>query len=266
MSVCNTKKIALTPQKEQFQHAIFFVGAVVLFFISITMLDLDIVRMINRLERLPAILRLFMRIEPSIVFDGIIQLFISMMLAICALFLGGVIALILAFLAAENTAPSKWLALFIKAIVSTIRAIPNLVLILLLVAPLGLGYGAAIASLTLSSMGYLTRAFASTIEEQPPQIVETMRSTGASWIQIVVHGFVPHVMSSFIAWVSIRLELSVSDSITLGILGAGGIGTMLSHAIRRHNHAEVSTLILIIFITVLTIEVFLNRVKKKMNS
>ena len=259
------KRIALTPRKEQFKNSLIFVAAIALFIFSMTMLDLDLVRFISRLERLPAVLRLFMAIELSAISAGIVQLLISIMMAVSALFLGGVLAVILAFLVAENTAPSKILALIIRGFVSTVRAIPNLVLILLIVVSLGLGPVAAVASLTLSSMGYLTRAFASTIEEQPPTLIEAMRSTGASWFQIMVHGILPNVFPSFLAWISIRLELSISDSITLGVIGAGGIGTMLSHALRHHRHAEVSTLLLLIFTAVLLIEVLLNRIKRKMN-
>jgi len=259
-------RIALTPKKEQLKNMLILFGAMALFFISIMALDLEVGRFISRLERLPTILRLFMALEFSIVGEGMIQLLTSIAIAIGALFLGGVLALILAFLVAENTAPSKIVATIIRVFVSTVRAIPNLVLILLIVASLGLGYIAAVTSLTLSTMGYLTRAFASTIEEQPSSLIETMRSTGANWFQVVVHGFFPNVFPSFLAWISIRLELSISDSITLGVIGAGGIGTMLSRAIRRHHHAEVSTLLLIIFVAVLVIEILLNKIKQRTNT
>jgi len=259
-------RIALTPKKEQLKNVLILFGTVALFLISIRMLDLDVATFISRLERLPTVLSLFMALEFSVVREGMIQLFISIAMAIGALFIGGILSLILAFLAAENTAPSKVVATIIKAFISTVRAIPNLVLILLIVASLGLGYIAAVASLTLSTMGYLTRAFASTIEEQPSSLTETMRATGANWFQIVIHGFFPNVFPSFLAWISIRLELSISDSITLGVIGAGGIGTMLSRAIRHHRHAELSTLLLIIFVAVLIIEILLNRIKQRTNT
>jgi len=259
-------KIALTPMKERLTNLLIFVGAAALFIVSLTMMDLPIADFISRFERLPTILGLFMALEFSIFGQAIGQLVVSIAMALAALLLGGVISLFLSFLAAENTAPSKAVAALIKGFVSTIRAIPNLVLILLIIASLGLGYVAAVTSLTLSSIGYFTKAFASTIEEQDSSLIETMRSTGANWFQIVVHGFFPNVLPSFLAWISIRLEMSISESISLGVIGAGGIGTMLARSIRTHTHPEVSMLILIIFITMLTIEILLNIVKKKANT
>jgi len=257
------QKIELTPKKEKLMNLLVAVSTIGLFVFSLVMMDLDLVSFVSRLERLPRILSLFMALDGSIFTDAIWQLLISIAMAIAALALGGIISLVLAFFAATNTAPSKPIAMLIKGFVSMIRAIPNLVLILLIIASLGLGPIAAVTSLTLSSIGYFTKAFASTIEEQSDDLMETMQSTGASWLQIVVHGFFPNVLPSFLAWISIRLEMSISESISLGVIGAGGIGTMLMRSLRTHQHPEVSMLILIIFVTMLTIELVLNRVKKR---
>lgn len=260
------EKIALTPRNEQMRNVFITCSAIFLFVISLGHLDLNLDTFISRLERLPRIIRLFMSIDVSIVTEAAGELVLSISMAVAALALGGVISLILAFLAAENTAPNIFVANLIKGFVSTIRAIPSIVLILLIIASLGLGYIAAVTSLTLSSIGYLTKAFASTIEDQSSDLIETMRATGASWFQIVVHGFFPNVLPSFLAWISIRLEMSISESISLGIIGAAGIGRMLSRATRAHEHAQVTTLILIIFAAMLTIEILLNLVKKKANA
>ena len=260
------QKIVLTPKKEQLTNWLILVGAVSLFAVSLYMVELNVAAFMSRFERLPVILGLFMSLEFSIFGDAVGQLFVSIAMALSALLLGGIISLFLAFLAAENTAPSKTIAAFIKGFVSLIRAIPNLVLILLLIASLGLGYLPAVASLTLSSMGYFTKAFASTIEDQDHALIETMRATGANWFQIVVHGFFPNVLPSFLAWISIRLEMSIAESISLGVIGAGGIGTMLIRSLRTHQHAEVSLLILIIFTTMLSIEIVLNIFKKRANT
>jgi len=262
----STQRIALTPPREKLRNLLIITSAVGLLLISLVMVDLPVAAFIARLERLPDILRLFMRLDFTIVSDATGQLIVSIAMALAALLLGGVISLFLAFLAAANTAPSKTIAAVIKGFVSMVRAIPSLVLILLIIASIGLGYVAAVASLTLSSIGYFTKAFASTIEEQDSALIETMRATGANWFQIVVHGFFPNVLPSFLAWISIRLEMSVAESISLGVIGAGGIGTMLARSIRMHQHAEVSMLILIIFAAMLAIEITLNIFKKRANA
>jgi len=258
-----SKRISLSPLSEYLKKVTIIILTIFVFIFSMNQLNLDFVRFISRLERVPIVMSHFLAFDTSIIFYGITQLLISIMMAISALFLGGIISLMLAFLAADSIAPNKIVAIIIKGGVAIIRAIPNLVLILIIVASLGLGSIAAITSLTLSTMGYLTKAFISSIEEQPDEIIDALRSTGASWMQIVIHGLLPNIYSSFLAWISIRLEFSISDSIILGIVGAGGIGTMLARSIRNQRHAEVTTLLLIIYISVLLIEYFITKIKKK---
>lgn len=259
------KFIPLTPLKEQLYKLVFSLGAILLFFHSMSMLGLDWARFTSRFSRIPVILRLFVGFEWTVVPTGLQQLLVSFLMAVSALVIGGGIAFVLSFFVAENIAPSPLFAAVIKGVIATIRAIPNLVLILMIVASLGLGTVAAVASLTLSSLGYLTRAFASTIEAQPKENIEALKTTGASWFQIVVHGLIPEVYSSFLAWISIRLELSISDSIILGVVGAGGIGTMLSRAFRDRRHTEATTLIIIILVAVGLVELFLGKMKEKGN-
>jgi len=261
----NKKRIPISPRHEQVRYFVNIILGISLFIVSLLVLDLNLITFISRFERFPRVFKSFLGLEFDVIIPGLVQLFVSFAMAIGALFLSSILALIFSFLVAENTAPSKIIAGILKSFIAVIRAIPNLVLILMIVATMGLRPIAAVTSLTLSALGYLTRAFASTIEEQPKEIEETMKSLGASWFQKVIHGYFPMVYSSFISWISMRLEHSISDSITLGIIGVGGIGTMLSRAIRQHRFTEVTTLLLLVFFAVLLIELILNRYKRKQN-
>jgi len=258
-----TEKIALAPASERITKLALLIGAVALFAVSINFLELDLPRFMSRLSNFPNIARLFMSVNMSIIPLGLQQLGVSIALGLCGLIIGGAVSFVLAFLAAENTTMSKPLAAAIKGLVSIIRAVPNLVLILMVVASIGIGYTSGVVGLTLSSIGYLTKAFISTIEEQDNAVAEALRATGANWFQIVFHGYLPGVVTGFLAWISIRIESSVAESISLGVIGAGGIGMLLSRAIRQHNHANISTLILIIFITMFIMELGITRFRRK---
>jgi len=228
------------------------------------LLDLDLPRFIARLTspRTREVIPLFFAFNPSILPEVLRQLLISIALGICGLVIGCVISMILAFLAADNIAPSKPLSWIIKGIVSVIRAIPSLVLILMVVASLGLGYIAGVAGLMFSTLGYLTKAFISTIEEQDYAIIESMRATGAGWFQIVAHGLLPGVWNAFVSWISIRLEANIADSISVGLVGAGGVGMLVSRFIRQVNLPNVSTTIVVIFIAMLILEVCTAKLKR----
>jgi len=259
------EKIILTPVWERVRTILIVIISIAVFVISLNMLSLDIPRFMARLENFPNIARLFMGINWSAIPAGLEQLLVSFALGICGLIIGGIASFILAFCAADNTTFFKPLAIFIKAFVSIVRAVPNLVLILMIVASLGMGYTAGVLGLTLSTVGYLTKAFISTIEEQDEHLAEALKATGANWFQVMLHGYLPGALTGFIAWISIRAETSVAESISLGVIGAGGIGMMLARAIRQYDFHTISTLILIIFISMFILELAITRFRRKIS-
>ncbi|MCL2188223.1 MAG: ABC transporter permease subunit [Defluviitaleaceae bacterium] len=238
-------------------------GIIIIFLFCLQYLNLDIHRFVNRLSRAPRILRLLADINSDMIMPGLRGFAASFAMGAVGLVFGGLLALVLAFLAAENIAPCKPLSYAIKMFVSVVRAVPSLIFILMIVAAIGLGHNAGVVGLILSSMGYLTKAFIATIEEQPRGIITSMRATGASWGQIVVHGLLPAVLTGFLAWVAIRLETSVAESVSLGVVGAGGIGTLLSRAIRTFDYPSVTVLIIIIFGCMFFLEMMVTWVRRR---
>jgi len=48
------------------------------------------------------------------------------------------------------------------------------------------------------------------------------------------------------------------------MVGAGGIGMLLTRAIGQYNYGEISMLILLIFFTMISVELGIGQVKKRM--
>jgi len=137
---------------------------------------------------------------------------------------------------------------------------------LMVVASLGFGPLAAVVGLVFSCVGYLARAFITSIEEQERAIIEAMRATGATRLQIITHGLLPAVFTAFVAWIAIRLEANIADSVSLGIVGAGGVGMLISRAIRQVNFANLTTTIVVIFVAMFLIELGAGWLRKRMNA
>ena len=260
----NRRSIPLAPRRERLLTAGVAIGAIALFVAAVTFLNLDLSTFAARMANFPNVARRFVAFDPGMLATGLEQLAISFGLGVAGLVLGGAVAFVLAFLAADNTAPIPALAHVIKGGVSIIRAIPSLILILMIVASIGIGPTSGVVGLMLSSIGYLTKAFISTIEEQNPATMEALKATGASWLQIMIEGILPAVLTGFTAWIAIRLESSVSESISLGVIGAGGIGQLLGRALRQHNHSGITTLVLIIFVAMFALELIMKRFKEKL--
>jgi len=231
------------------------------FLISVWLLDLDLALFLSRLENARRVFYLLAAFNPAALPEIVYQLAVSIALGICGLVIGCALSMVLAFLAASNITPSRSLSWAIKGMVSLIRAVPSLVLILMVVASLGFGYTSGVVGLVLSSVGYLTKAFIATIEEQDFGIIESLRATGASRLQIMLHGIFPCVRSAFLSWSSIRLESNIADSVSLGLVGAGGVGMLVSRAVRQVNFPNLTTTILVIFAAMLLIELATSRMK-----
>ncbi|MCL1843657.1 MAG: ABC transporter permease subunit [Defluviitaleaceae bacterium] len=263
MQKTNPKKIQVLPAKARlFKWSVTF-SIIAFFLVSLNYLNLDIARFVGRLNNFPRIMRLLLQANPDVILPGLRQFLVSFAMGVVGLVLGGILAVVLAFLAADNIAPFKPAAVLIKAFVSIVRAVPSLVIILMIVAAIGFGYTTGVVGLTLSSAGYLTKAFIATIEEQKTGVITAMRTTGASWAQIVVHGLFPAVATGFLAWIAIRLETSVAESVSLGVVGAGGIGTLLSRAIRQFDYSAITVLILIIFCCMFCLELVANTARNR---
>src|SRR5699024_9937689 len=137
----------------------------------------------------------------------------------------------LSFLAAVNIAPNRYLAAFIKGFFAVIRSIPSLVWGLMVIASLGFGNTSGFLAMLFSAIGYLVKMFTGSIEDVGTDLVEAMKATGASWLNIVYHGLLPLCITSFVAWITVRFEGNISESISLGIIGVGGVGLLLTQAI-----------------------------------
>lgn len=169
--------------------------------------------------------------------------------------IGIILAVPLAFLAASNTTPSRWLlrpvALFI--IVAS-RSINSLIWALLLVSILGPGILAGTLAIALRSIGFIGKLLYEAIEETEINQVEAVTATGASQSQILSYGIIPQVLPSFYGISVFRWDINIRESAILGLVGAGGIGAQLNSSLNMLAWPQVSLIILVILGTVVVSE------------
>jgi len=259
------RSMQLPPLANKIYQIAIAIGLVWLFVFATRSLELNLALFVTRfMNNVGTVVPRLIAFNPAALPEIFYQLFISMLVGICALTIGIVVSMMFAFLGASNITPFKPLSWLIKGAVSIIRAVPSLVLILMVVASLGFGYTTAVVGLMFSSVGYLTKAFIASIEEQDFGIIQAMRATGAGRLQIIIHGLLPSCTTAFISWISIRLENNISDSISIGIVGAGGVGMLIARANRQLNFANLTTIILVIFVTMLVVEFATGKLRKRL--
>ncbi len=169
--------------------------------------------------------------------------------------LGTIFALIMAvpvaFLAAQNTTPSKIFVrpLALLIIVST-RSVNSLIWALLLVSIVGPGVFAGLIAISIRSIGFCAKLLYEAIEEIDETQVEAIRATGASGWQVMVYGIVPQILPAFAGIAVFRWDINIRESTVLGLVGAGGIGLQLQSSLNVLAWPQVSLILLVILVAV----------------
>ena len=184
-----------------------------------------------------------------------------LMPALETLYMSYVAAVIAAFvsigfgiLGASNLVPNPVVRYGSRAVVSFLRAVPDVVWGVLLVGAVGIGPVAGVIALTLGAIGMLGKNFADSFEDIDPGQVEAVRATGANSVQVFLQGVWPQFVPAFISWSFYRFDLNIRSAAIVGVVGGGGIGFALITNIRLFQYQAASMGILFIFGMILVIE------------
>lgn len=196
--------------------------------------------------------------------DVVEGLFVSLALALLTTFIGAVIAFVLGLLAASNLS-NRAASNTIKAVMSVFRAVPTILWVLVFSVAIGLGSEAAVTGLLFHSVAYLVKAYSESFEEVDPGVIEALRSTGASWWQVVFSGVVPEKINEMLSWTFIRFEINFVNAVAVGaVAGAGGIGYQLFLAGSfYYNIHEVGLIVYLCLAVAVALEVIATRLRKR---
>lgn len=175
--------------------------------------------------------------DPADVVRGYwIQSFSAMIESVAIAWIGTVIgalfSLPMGFLAARNMSPLP-IYLPTRFVLAIIRAVPEIIFAIAIMIPLfGVGgRGGALAgafALGISSIGTLSKLISEAVESVDEGPLESSRASGANQVQMIRWAVLPQVMPEVIAIWLYRFEVNIRASAILGVLGAGGIGSLLS--------------------------------------
>jgi phosphonate transport system permease protein len=173
------------------------------------------------------------------------------------------LALVLGVLGSERVTPFPFNFIF-RGTLSGIRAIPAIVWIFLYI-PIGPpGQVTAVLAIATDSIGNLGRLFTDDLEEIDEGPIEAIRSTGASSTQTVSFGMLSQVSRSFIAWTLYILEINTRIAISLGVVGAGGLGLMIRNSQDLFEFQQTAAGLIMVFIVVLGIELISSRIRARL--
>lgn len=179
--------------------------------------------------------------------------------------LGALLALPLAVLTARNLAAPRALAWAAKAVLDAMRSIHTLVFGLVLVGIVGLGPTAGILAIGLHSMGTYGKLFAEAIESLDMAAIHAVQSVGASRTQVFFNAVWPSVLPQFVSSHLYIWEFNIRDSTILGIIGAGGLGLLISEATSLFQWGRLATVLLVVIVLVGSFDAMSRRIRRALS-
>lgn len=176
--------------------------------------------------------------------------------------IGATISLPLGYLAATNISPRR-LTGPVRALLSAIRAFPELVLAIMFIPAFGLGPFAATLAIGLHSIGTLGKLTSEVLEGTDAGPVEAIASAGGTRMQQLRFGVSPQAMPNIVAYWLYRFEINIRASAVLGVIGAGGVGDLLIGRLRFREWEKAGAVLLITIAVVLIIDFASSAIRRR---
>lgn len=164
-----------------------------------------------------------------------------------------ILSLPFGLLAARNISPHPIVYQGTRFVLNVNRSIPDIIIALIFVAAVGLGPFSGVLALAISSIGMMGKLYAEAIEAIDPQQVQAVNATGANRLQTFIFGVIPQALPLVASYSLLIFEHNVRSATILGIVGAGGIGLMLSKYMALFKYQELmgAVILLIAAVTIL---------------
>lgn len=187
------------------------------------------------------------------------KLFIASLETLAMSTLGTILAVILglalALPASKSHAedPARWRSAT-RLILNALRSIPELVWAAMLLITVGLGPFAGTLALALHTAGVLGRLFAEAIENAPASPSFVLRARGVGMGRVFMYATLPQILPQLLSYTLYRWENNIRAAAVLGVVGAGGLGQLLSYHLGLFQMRETSSILIAMLILVAIVD------------
>ena len=242
---------------------LFLLGFAALSIAAIFFVPFDWAKLVSRVGNVGDVLARLATItfkDFDVTFNAFLEtVWVTVLSTVYSAFLG----LLFGVFMARNISPHKLLPPVMSAIFTTIRAIPPFIWVLLVLVCLGLGPPPAIVGVCIHSTAFFARAFSQAFEEVDGGALEALASTGANRVKVFFSAVLPSALTSIIAWLTMNFESNFRAASILGMVGAGGIGYIISASVNSYQYGKGMAAILLVVVFTYAIEISFNALKQK---
>lgn len=187
------------------------------------------------------------------------------LMAFLGTFGAAIVALPLAFLAAQNFAPSQTIRFAVRRVFDFVRGVDALIFTIILSRAFGPGPMTGALAILITDTGGFGKLFSEALENTDTKQVEGVQSTGANAVQRYRFGVIPQVMPVLLSQVLYFLESNTRSATIIGAIVGGGIGLMLTQAIQTTQDWEkVTYYMILIVLLVIAMDAFSGWLRRKL--
>ena len=175
--------------------------------------------------------------------------------------------LILSLLGTRGLARWPRLIPLFRRISDVMRAVPEIVIALVLIFVLGGGPVPAMIAIAIHTAGALAKLFSEVAENADLKPVEGLASTGATWSQKMMLGVLPQIAPNYVSYGLLRFEINIRASAILGFVGAGGLGYELRNAMAwgPGRFDEAAAIFILLFGTIVFFDQVSSRYRNRLS-
>lgn len=181
-------------------------------------------------------------------------LFDTIRMSLFGSFVGAVLAVPFALLAASNGIKNCGMIVISRGLMSVLRTVPSLVSALIATYLFGLGTLAGTTAIAIFTFSYVGKLLYEAIETTDMGAYEALEAIGASPFRAFRSAIWPQVLPEYLSISLFCFEGNVRYASILGYVGAGGLGLLLNEKIGWREYGGVGMVLLMLLCTVFVIE------------
>jgi len=138
-----------------------------------------------------------------------------------------------------------------RAVLTFLRAIPEIVWALMFVRVLGLGPAAGVLALAITYGGMLGKVYTEILESTDTRPTRAILEAGGGRFVALAYGLLPNAAQELTSYTVYRWECAVRASVIMGFVGAGGLGQLMDQSMKMLNGGEAATILFVFLVLVL---------------
>jgi phosphonate transport system permease protein len=197
----------------------------------------------------------------------------TLAMSILAMVIATVFGLLLALPAARNLALppeaqglTRWLGmgalLISRGLLLFLRAIPPSIWALVVMFVMFPGILPGAVALGIYTTGILGRLMAETIENLDERPMRALKTAGGRWLSVFFYSTLPAALPRFLTYILYRWEVGVRETVIVGLVGAGGLGRLLSEQLAAFDYRAITTTLIAMAILTFGVDLVSSSVRR----